>query len=283
MSEHMTGGYEMGKISCITLGEHAKGTIEAREDQVERLEEFTDRVGSGEFHVATSEVVASACIDGRCGGTVRPNAAGGTNTLAVAYDLLNDIDMGYLPSYRHVASRLKELGLPVGGHDDTHADDLKSGCGACDRLTEIYEFMATNANHLRDVSASLGVSIDDEAHERMNRNAEARHKFPTGVELKGEVEASDGTVDHLQGEHNEVIAIINMRAGATLDRDAVAAEFGPNYEAFNVDAWAFEAAARAIVGDDEQAVSEMVAAQIRYNLATAHVLCGPNMRVVVLN
>lgn len=282
MSERMTGGLEMSPVTHFPLGELAKGTIEAREDQQDRFEEFTQRVGSGEFHIHTTDTVASACIDGRCGGVQRPDAAGGTATLVVAYDLLSETDLSFLSHYDFVAANLKDLDLPVGGHDDSNANENKCGCGACDRIAEIYDFMAKNADALRDVTTSLGISVNDEIHVRMQQGATRRTDFATGPQLRQKIEDHGGTVDHLRGEHNEVIAIINMRKGTTLDRDAVEAEFGPNYEAFNIDAWTFEEAARAIVGDDEQAINDMVAAQIRYNLATANVLCGKNMPVIVL-
>lgn len=261
---------------------HAEGTIGAKEHQQERLDEMTERVSSSEFHVPIPDTVPYGCIDGRCGCSLKPNAAGGTNTIAAAFDLLNDTSTDYLESYRHIVALLKDQELPIGGHDDEHASDSKSGCGACDRMKEIYDFMARNAEVLRGLEASLGFPISNATHKKMVDNAAVRQQFATGPEIKAENEANDGTTDHLRGSHNEVVAVINMRPETTLDRDALEAEFGPDYEAFNVDAWSFENAAKAIVGDDLEKVRNMVVAMVRYNLATAHVLCDKNMRVAIV-
>lgn len=54
----------------------AEGTIEARADQQERLDELTDRLAAGEFHQAVAGSVPSKCIDGRLGaGGLAPNTA----------------------------------------------------------------------------------------------------------------------------------------------------------------------------------------------------------------
>lgn len=264
-----------------TLLSTAVGTIQARGDQRDRLEEFTERVASGEFHIQTDRSVPSACIDGRCGGTVRPNAAGGTNTIVVAEDLTNDTETGYIETYHSVAERLKTAGLPLGGHDDEHADGAKSGCGACDRLAEIYKFIAANSVTLKSIVESFDIAVPDKLNDLIVANASARNDFADGGLIKAELENGGGTVDHLRGAHNEVAAVLNLRVGTTLDRDALEAEFGPNYEAFNVDVWAFMNAAPVIESNVDY--DAKLVAMLYYNLATAHVLCGPEMRVIVLN
>jgi hypothetical protein len=77
------------------------------------------------------------------------------------------------------------------------------------------------------------------------------------------------------------VAVINKRQDTTLDRNALAAEFGSDYQAFNVDAWAFEEAARVTSLSDEE-VKQKIAAMTFYNLATTLVLAGSKMRVVVI-
>lgn len=275
-------------VEFITLGDAAEGSIEAKEHQQERLEEFTQRVGSGEFHVATSGSVPCGCVDGRCGGKVRPNAAGGTETIFVADDLttkrLASADGSTLGGYQNTLQLLKDEGFEVGGHTDEHAAGEASGCGANDKLGMIYDFMARKSEVLRSLTQSLGVEVSDETHETIINNATERTEFSKGVELLETLreEGAEDAVDLLRGEHNEVVAIINMRKGTTLDRDALEAEFGPEYEAFNVDAWSFEEAARATSLSQEE-INQKVVAMVYYNLATAHVLGGKNLRVTVLS
>lgn len=262
----------------LTLTE-AIGSIEPRDDQQAFLDEFITKVSTGEFHVPTVETIPSSCIDGRPGGGLRPNAAGGTNSLVVAEDLVNDTQETYEVTYRASLLKILTAGFTIGGHDDDHASYEKSGCGACDRLSDIYSFIATKGDVLRAIAGQLGVSVSDDLHAKIMTNAAVRQNYSSGSRLKAQLFENGGVVDHLRGEHNEVIAVINLRPGTTLDRDALEKEFGQDYEAFNVDVWSFAGGA-AILSDNPDAA---VTAMVYYNLATAHVLCGPGMQVCVLS
>ena len=63
------------------------------------------------------------------------------------------------------------------------------------------------------------------------------------------------------------------------DRDAIREEFGDDYQAFNVDVWAFPKSAK-VISTDERDQQQKLAALVYYNLATALVLVGPSLRVV---
>ena len=273
------------EVTFFELGEVAEGSIEPRTDQQERLEEFTQRVGSGEFHVETDHALPCGCIDGRCGCSLKPNSAGGTETLMVADDLTTKrfaSDGTTATAYKAVVEMLHQRGELIGGHDDDHAGDGKSGCGANDKLDLIYAMIGKQSDAIRQLTESLGVAVSDEDHQLIVNNAMARDEFSSGEELLETLKSyGDDKVDHLRGSHNEVVAVINKRSGTTLDRDALEAEFGPNYEAFNVDAWSFEAGAEAI-SESESEIPAKVAAMVYYNLATSLVLGGKKLRVTVL-
>jgi hypothetical protein len=141
------------------------------------------------------------------------------------------------------------------------------------------------AAEIRALAESIGVEVDNQTHETIVGNARGRTEFSNGTELYDVLDAAIGNeaIDHLRGSHNEVLAVINKRANTTLDRDVLELEFGPNYEAFNVDAWAFQEAANMISTiDDSDEAKQKVAAMAYYNFATALVLGGPGLRVVVL-
>lgn len=282
--EQMTHNEQL-KTGFATLT-GAGGAIEAGLEQQERLDELTERLASGEFHVATDVALPAGCIDGRLGGALRPNTAGGSESLMVADDLTTrrfaGEDGSTLTAYANTLRFLADSNLPIGGHDDEHAGGEKSGCGANDKLPQIYQFLADNGHVIRETALALGVEVDDATHEMITGNAAARQEFSAGSELLGKLAAIDaGSIDHLRGDHNEVVAVINGRPDTTLDRQALASEFGDAYEAFNVDVWSFAEAARAISLTPEEQ-NQKIAAMVYYNLATAHVLCGPNMRVVTL-
>lgn len=269
--------------------EHAIGTIEADDSQLERLEEFTERLENGEFHRPTEVMIVCDCVDGRCDaahGPLRPNSAGGSESLMVADDLVgkrfaSGTDGSTLAQYKAVLAHLHEAGQQIGGHTAEGVAAPGSGCGANDKLPAIYAFMAENGTVLRDAAVALGVEVDDATQEMIIGNAATRREFSNGSDLLDVLKAQpDAHTAQLEGKHREVVTVVNMRAGTTLDREALRAEF-PDHQAFNVDAWALENTAR-LLTDDPAEISRLVAAMVYYNLATAYVLGGPSMRVVVV-
>lgn len=271
------------------LGEAAEGEIEGVPEKHARIDELTKRVAGGEFHVPTTMRIPCGCIDGRCGGWVRPDAAGGALSLAVADDLLLQQfagDGSTAAMVRNVFQSLIRRGFPVGDHTDDRASEDESGCGANDKLKEIYDLMARKSDTLRALARGLGVDVKDDDHSAIIAGAQRRTEFSTGREALEAMQAESPpeNIDKLEGEHHEVVAVINFRENTTLDRDAIKAEFGEEYQAFNIDVWSFENAATALYPEaDEATIKRTVIAMVYYNLATALKLCGPNMRVIVLN
>ena len=134
--ESMNETIEQNKTSYLLL-EHAEGTIEAGPEQQERLDEFTERLASGEFHVETTGRIAFGCIDGRDtrdGIAPKPDSAGGTLSLTVADDLTTKRFAGEngttAESYENTLRYVAGAGYEVGGHTDDHAAGDGSGCGA---------------------------------------------------------------------------------------------------------------------------------------------------------
>jgi hypothetical protein len=287
------------EIEWMELSFAAKGDIQRKPEQEnEQFEEMTQRVGRGEFHTEINwdnelKMLLARCVDGRVpeagANPLAPNSAGGTESIFVADDLTTKRfaheDGTTLSGYKKLVNSLVAKGYVVGGHEDAHADEEKSGCGANDKLPLIYEYIAENGDVLRALTEKLGIVVPDDAHNLIMGNAAGRTEFSKGSGLLAVLKekAKEEFVDKLHGAHNEVIAAINNRKGTTLDRDALAAEFGSEYEAFNVDAWAFEEAARVTSpGEDATEVQQKIIALAYYNLATTLVLAGPKMRVVVL-
>lgn len=282
--------FAMTQITETKLGAKAQGTIEAGPEQQERLQEFVERVRGGEFHVRVDEVIPRRCIDGRSPedgfNDVAVNSAGGTETILVA-DLLtterfHQDGANTNEDYGRVVDFLQDAGYKVGGHSDDHAEGEKSGCGANDKLPAIMHFMATEPDTLLQTAKAFGVNVDEATHSAITQKAASlvseEGRFSAGGELLRTLreKAGDEAVDPLSGAHNEVIALINTEYGTTLDRNALKAEFGENYQAFNVDVWAFSEAAKAISLSEEEAKAKEVA-MLYYNVAAAYVLGGPNL------
>lgn len=277
----------------IELGDAAQGAIEAGEQQRQRLDELTDRVRQGEFcddinWSGTQKMTLVRCVDGRvpAGGMnpLGPNSAGGTESLFVADDLTSkrfaDKSGTTADGYANAVAFLKNAGYELGGHTDSHATGDASGCGANDKLPAIYAFIAGHGDVLRAAAAQFGVAISDKTHGLLVENARQRTEFSTGAQLLETLkrDADPRFVDELAGGHQEVLTYLNTAAGTTLNRDKIAAQFGGEYQVFNVDVWAFEDAAR-LIATSEEDVLQKVAALVYYNFATAYVLAGPRMRV----
>ena len=286
--ERTFGGYiDMSQdLQYDTLPE-AEGSIQAGPEQMERLDEATERLLGGGFHVSVEQTIVVGCIDGRCGCSLKPTSAGGTESLMVADDLINKQfrgnDGSTAAAYDNVLAYLAKNKRPIGGHDDAGSNDVTSGCGANDKLPLIYDMIARKGDYIRELATEYGINVDDETHERITVNASARTEFSSGAELRNILNAKTaGEFDHLEGTHKEVVIVLNTVTGTTLDRDAMRREFGDEYQAFNVDVWAFQESANIIsTTPDSYEATQKVAAMAYYNFATALTLCGPGIRIIV--
>ena len=94
--------------------------------------------------------------------------------------------------------------------------------------------------------------------------------------------SSGSHTDILRGNHHEAAVVMNQRTRTTLDRQSLALEFDQQYQAFNIDTWAFTPSAEALYPGDPTAQQYATTAMLYYNLAAIMALCGPHMTVTVL-
>lgn len=141
---------------------YAVGTIEAQGNQMECFDEFIEDIRSGEFHVPTDKAIPCKCIDGRCSkgySLEGPNSAGGMLSLVVADDItrkkFSDATGTISGSAKNVALHLQQRNLPVGLHSDDHASAPNSGCGANDKLNEIYMNMGRFEDDIKATAAQI--------------------------------------------------------------------------------------------------------------------------------
>lgn len=275
----------------ITLGKAAVGIIEPHDNQQQRLDELTERLQSNEFYVATEEKIPSRCIDGRSPkgnfADFTPNAAGGTETLLVADELTAqrfcDDTTDTSSDYARLLDFLQKHDYCCGGHIDSHANSIASGCGANDKLPAIVQFIAEHGDAVRQAAEAIGVSTQTDTHEHIvtrARQLQKQKSYANGATMLNVLKekAGEENVDTLDGAHNEVAVVINMQPSTTLNRQALLQEFGEMYEVFNVDVWSFVETARRIGGEETEA---LIQAMVYYNIATAYVLGGPSLRVIV--
>lgn len=286
---------EMNKEKLyFELGKAAKGTIEPRPEQMDRLDEVTECLANGEFHVDVlpGMTIPAVCVDGRWPSPLAPNAAGGTLTVFAGDDLttkrLAAEDGTTAAGLKNTIEVLQGEGHEVGGHTDMHAVEHLAtephsnacGCGACVKMDQIYQYISENGDFLYDTVKSLGA--EPAGHETIVGAAGDRVQFSEGKELYDTVKnaAKPEFAPAVEGDHLEAVLVMNMQEGTTLDREALAARF-PGIMAFNADVWSFKHAADATSLSEEES-SQKQTGMAYFNIATACVLGGPKLRVVVL-
>lgn len=243
--------------------------------------------------VSVDFLIPKWCVDGRWdeGETdLAPNAAGGTYSLVVG-DALIDAD-SLIESKSTSASHGAELftsltasGYDIGGHEDSNASGENCGCGACDRMATIIGFLGENIEELSQKAAALGANVSEDLKKKIATNAIKlvdSGYISSGAKMNKSIKetTNDSHSQKLLGSHNEVLLVVNTVEGTTLNRSSILDEYGDKYQAFNLDVWALKNGINAISISEAEA-NEKFTASILYNLATACVLAGPSLRVVV--
>ncbi|MDR0500508.1 MAG: cadmium-containing carbonic anhydrase [Coriobacteriales bacterium] len=235
-----------------------------------------------------------------------PNSAGGSLSLWVAATLI-----GAQLSLSSFLERLKESGIRIGFHTDSHAHAGITGCGANDKLPQILGVVSKKGSlaSILALMEKLEIKIDAKAAEQLREAANIHNNsgvFGTASMRINEL-LGNGQCDVLLGDHNELFIVLNMVHGTTLNRAALAKRFGIKAAVFNIDVWAFKESAAQLnltelpiensnldlsknsisaVGSVPQKWSEslseaFVQALAAYNLATGLVLCSSEMPVVI--
>lgn len=277
--------------SVRDLGTFGKGLIAAKPDQQERLNECIDRLAAGAFHAATTATIPPCCTDGRLAVAPRllPSTAAGTQTFTVADDLTARrffaVTDDFTVAHETIVNIVTAGGEIAGAHIGTYASaaNNKADCHALDQLEEVYAFITNINRRLRELAIEIGITPTNTQHETITSRASERAEFPGPLDVVKAVARTAGTsaIDQLQGEHKEVAVIINLRQGTTLDRQKLYAEFGAEYQAFNIDMWTFPQAATLLAEDINQK-QDMIVAMAYYNLASVGLVCAPTMQLITL-
>jgi len=242
------------------------------------------------FFAPTAKTVVDTCIDGRRPAAAvqsGPNSAGGSLSLLVAWLLC-----GGQTAAADFFAILQQAGITLGGHTDNHAHGPSTGCGANDNLPAILAKIAG-----KELAPTLATGLQQQ--DRLAANAKTLLDegqallADAALRLKAIAATALSEVPELVGAHCEVAVLLNQQAGLTLDRDRLAARFGADVAAFNVDTWAFaSSASQALVALNQSGIEMpqpeaplqqlFVEALTAYNIATAQALCAPSIRVVIV-
>jgi len=180
------------------------------------------------------------CVDGRAG-TVNeqaigpyPQMLGGSLMPAVLEWVINQPNEDLKKVLPQVFQKLKEQGYPLGVHTSTHADIGKSDCGFADNLGNILQTFKERFEEIKEIINQVGVSFFDKTWQTIMEKLEKvdLNNLPPGKELVNQAEGLGAVKQVLDGEHQEVAAIVNLVSNTTLDTDN-----NQNHQAFNLDLW----------------------------------------------
>ncbi len=256
----------------------------------------------GRWHVGTADRQREDIATDKLG----PQTPGGSPGAALAFRLANFRFKGnggkkLTDDMLYATLQYNEQGLPfpVGTHEDDHAEDPFTGCGAIDRLPEILEKMSDEEAQPiihQYVRAIVGADYDDGAYEKVVHRVQSmlKPKFqasyleqrPDGEYdyRKKTLEATRHHGGHevcevMEGQHKEAVLVVNMQAGETFHRDLLCFDIENEAQVFNYDYWASVERANALYGDKEFRRQKFLIARAMYAVATAMVLTDGSLEL----
>ena len=254
------------------------------------LNEMYQAIAVGLFNVPVNGSVPEICVDGRTNKNGHrknaPCAAGGTLSIVYGGDLGGNsatVDITEVQLTAETISTLKRKGHQTGVHGDDHSD---CGCGACAKAPTIYQHITERINDLATLISQLGININEsekdsivqQAKNRLNQAGFFAENRASVIQIAQDTGAE---YEELVGKHNELGIALNTRAGTTVDRSAIRSKYGPQYDVFVVDAWAFGNAARDINSTGHEADEQRIAKAITLqNVATASILGHGSLRII---
>jgi len=247
-------------------------------------------IASGVFNVPANGVVPEICVDGRTKADgsrfSAPCAAGGTLSIVYGGDLGGNSSAGDVNELQLTAQTidsLKSKGHSTGVHGDDHGS---CGCGACAKAPTIYQHVSERINDIAALVGKLGINVTDAekgsiVQQANNRLGQAGFFAEDRAAVLQTAQDCGALFEELVGKHNELGIALNTKPGTTVDRAAIRAKYGPQYDIFVVDAWAFGNAAKDInttgSDDDIQRIAKAITIQ---NVATASILGHGSLRII---
>ncbi|OQW41870.1 MAG: hypothetical protein A4S08_11970 [Proteobacteria bacterium SG_bin4] len=246
-------------------------------------------IAAGVFNVPANGVVPEICVDGRTKADgsrfSAPCAAGGTLSIVYGSDLGGSSagDVNELQLTTQAIHTLKSKGHSTGVHGDDHGP---CGCGACAKAPTIYQHISERINDIAALVGKLGINVTDAekgsiVQQANNRLGQAGFFAEDRAAVLQAAQECGALYEELVGKHNELGIALNTKPGTTVDRAAIRAKYGPQYDMFVVDAWAFGNAAKDINAsgsdDDVQRIAKAITIQ---NVATASILGHGSLRIV---
>lgn len=283
-------GAQYHTLGKFNLGLGTIGPANRNDIDQKKLVDMYQSVASGEFNITVSGVVPEICVDGRTDKDGKrkeaPSAAGGTLSIVYGSDLGGTpaaSDINEMQLTKRIINTLKEKGHSTGVHGDDHSS---CGCGACSKAPTIYQHITEHINDIASLTSQFGTNLTEAekatiVQQAKNRLSQSDFFAEDRAAILHAAQENGSIFEELVGIHNELGIALNTKSGTTIDRSAIRAKYGPQYDMFVVDAWAFGAAAKEVnpTGNDQdtQRIAKAITLQ---NVATASVLGHGSLRII---
>lgn len=277
-------------LAKFNLGLGSIGPDNRNDVDPKTVNEMYQAIAAGLFNIPVSGKVPEICVDGRTNKDgsrfSAPCAAGGTLSIVYGGDLGSGaaaVDVNEIQLTAQMINTLKEKGHSTGVHGDDHSS---CGCGACAKAPTIYQHISERINDIASLVSQLGINVTDSEKESIvqqanNRLSQAGFFAEDRASVVQAAQDSGALYEELVGKHNELGIALNTKPGTTVDRSAIRAKYGPQYDVFVVDAWAFGNAAKDINASGNEADEQRIAKAITLqNVATASILGHGSLRIV---
>ncbi len=274
----------------FNLGLGTIGPANRKDIDQKVLDDMYQAIASGEFNIPAKGAVPEICVDGRTDKNGKrksaPCAAGGTLSIVYGGDLGGasiSSDTNETQLTIRLMNTLKEKGHTTGVHGDDHSS---CGCGACAKAKIIYQHIAERVNDIASLTSRLGIDLTEAekatiVQQAKNRLSQSDFFAEDRATILHAAQENGAIFEELIGVHNELGIALNTKPGTTIDRSAIRAKYGSQYDVFVVDAWSFRAAAREInpTGNyqDTQRIAKAITLQ---NVATASILGHGSLSII---
>lgn len=183
---------------------------------------------------------------------------------------------------------LAERKIGFGAHTDTHAHGPNCGCGAIDKAPAIIQNALTFEAQIRGTIAALNIDANglDDVYDNFRSYAgQLDGQEYSGAQVMGEIiDNGKIVVKELADTHKEVVILLNMVEGHTVDQDQIRQLTDGQAQAFAVDVWRVVQLANRVYADQPESVrNQAFLSELVYTLATAGTLTKGDLPVYVID
>ncbi len=212
---------------------------------------------------------------------------GVTMTAATKIGLGEAKDQTLRDVYTNSIASLRDKMINFGAHTDTHSEHSPAacGCGAIDKAPIILGNAVKFKDEIRATIGALGIDTTglDEVEQEYAEYVGGDMGEYSGQSVMDEIIENGKIVKELSDDHKEVVVVLNLVEGFTVDQEKIREATSSKAQAFAVDVWRVKAIADRLYSDDtDQVRHKAFLSELVYTLATAGTLTAGDLPVYVV-